>query len=299
MPLDAVLPAFLIALIGYMATLKLTLDANTLSRVCLYILTPTLSFYSLATSSTPLSTTGLLAISGLTVPFILWFAFTALAKALKWDDEKYRSMSLPAIFANTGNFGLPVLLFAFGQEGMDLGVIVMSTQTILMFSLGIYLAASSKMDPKRAFAQVFRMPSIYALTLGVIVRLMNVTLPGIIERPASLLAGATAPIYLLVLGSQLAGVKGDLSLSTTSIVVGFRLLCAPIFAGLVGYTVGLRGLPLWVLTLEQGMPSAVNMVILANEFDANPSGVSKVTLASTLASLVTLTMWITLFRNML
>ncbi len=298
LPLDAVLPAFLIALVGYVAGHKLNLDVGTLSRICLYILTPSLAFNSLATSQIPLGDAWRLGIGGLLMPFVFLGAFTLLARALRWDQALSRAMSLPALFANAGNYGLPVLLFAFGQEGMDLGVIVMGTQTILMSTLGVYLAASSNMDPKKALGQIFRMPSIYAMTLGILVKALNITIPTILGRPIGLLAGATVPVYLMVLGLQLVGVKGELSAGVTSAVVSFRLVVAPILAGFVGYALGLRGLPLKVLTLEQAMPSAVNVTILANEFNANPKGVSRITLMSTMGSVVTLTIWIMLIRSL-
>jgi predicted permease len=298
LPIDAVLPAFLIALLGYVAGHRLNLDVGTLSRVCLYILTPSLAFNSLATSSIPLGDAWRLAIGGLLMPFAFLGAFTLMAKAFGWDRELARAMSLPALFSNAGNYGLPVLLFALGQEGMDLGVIVMGTQTILMNTLGVYLAASSKMDPKKSLAQVFRMPSVYAITLGILVRALNIPIPPILGRPVGLLAGATVPVYLLVLGLQLVGVKGDLSVGVTSAVVSFRLVIAPIIAGLVGYALGLRGLPFKALVLEQAMPSAVNVTILAKEFGANPKGVSRITLISTIGSVLTLTVWIMLIRNL-
>ncbi len=294
MPLDAVLPAFLIALAGYAAGRKLDLDVNTLSRVCLFLLTPALAFDSLATSTISLGDAWRLAVCAFLMPFILWAAFGVLSKFLKWDDRTSRSMSLPALFTNAGNYGLPVLLFAFGQEGMDLGVIVMVMQTILVSTLGVYLAASGSMDSKKALRQVFRMPALYAMALGISIRVLHIPLPAIIARPVGLLSGATVPVYLLVLGLQLARAKGSLSVPITCILAVFRLVASPGLVGLFGFGFGLRGLPLKVLIIEAGMPAAVNTIILANEFDADPAGVSRVTLVTTLASVLSLTLWIML-----
>lgn len=130
--LGAVLPVFIIAAIGYLAGRKLTLDVSTLSKTCLYILTPALTFNSLANSKVELSGVWRLALAAFLVPLILAPVFLWLFRRLGWEANLSRSMLLPSIFSNTGNYGLPICLFAFGQPGMDLGVVYMVVQSFLI-----------------------------------------------------------------------------------------------------------------------------------------------------------------------
>ena len=44
------------------------------------------------------------------------------------------------IFGNTGYLGYPIALLAFGTVGLSYAVIYSSIETIIMMSLGIYLA---------------------------------------------------------------------------------------------------------------------------------------------------------------
>ena len=203
LPVDAVLPAFAIALLGYVVGNKLKLDVSTLSRICLYILTPALVFNAMSTSSVDFRVMWTLLLASLLMPFILSFCFMGVYKLLKWDKNFAKAMLLPTIFTNSGNYGLPICLFAFGPQGMELALVFHVAHTLSMAVLGIYIAASSNMPPIKAGKQVFKMPALYAALAGLAVRIFELPVPLLIERPVSLLGQAAVPIFLLVLGLRL------------------------------------------------------------------------------------------------
>jgi len=289
---NAVLPAFLIALIGYVAGKKLNLDASSLSRVCLYVLVPALTFNSLSTSKVEFSTVWRLSLATVLMPLALWPIFSLVFAALKWEKSFARAMLLPSLFTNAGNYGLPVCLFAFGTQGMDLGVVFMVTQSVLIASVGVFIAASSNMKPESAFRQVLKMPALYAALAGILSRALRIRIPIAVARPVELLAQAGISVFLLVLGLQL--VKGaDGASWKASLVVSFlRLIVGPIVTGSIGMLLGLQGLPLKILVLEGAMPPPVNSTILAEEFHAHPQEVSQATMLGTMLSVATLSLWI-------
>ena len=47
----------------------------------------------------------------------------------------------PLTFGNTGNLGLPIALFAFGQAGFDLAVVIFAVMAILSFTFGVWVVA--------------------------------------------------------------------------------------------------------------------------------------------------------------
>lgn len=297
MPIDAVLPAFLIAALGFFAGSRLKLEKQTLSRVCLHFLVPALAFNSLVTSKVDLAVASKLVAAALAFPFMEIALFFPLFKLLKWDQNRSRAMLLATIFTNAGNYGLPVMLFAFGQEGMDLGVVFMVSQTLLIYTLGVYIAASSQMNAGTAMKQVLKMPAVYAAILGVIVRLSGVRVPDILMRPVGLLAQAAVPVFLLLLGIQLIGSgAATRSWKVPSIGVLLRLVVAPMIAAVLGGVIGLSGLPWKILVLQGAMSTPVNATVLAQEFGAEPETVTGVTAASTVGSVITLTLWIMVLR---
>jgi predicted permease len=297
LPIDAVLPAFLIAALGFFAGSRLKLEKQTLSRVCLHFLVPALAFNSLVTSKVDLAVASKLVAAALAFPFMEIALFFPLFKLLKWDQNRSRAMLLATIFTNAGNYGLPVMLFAFGQEGMDLGVVFMVSQTLLIYTLGVYIAASSQMNAGTAMKQVLKMPAVYAAILGVIVRLSGVRVPDILMRPVGLLAQAAVPVFLLLLGIQLIGSgAATKSWKVPSIGVLLRLVVAPMIAAVLGRVIGLSGLPWKILVLQGAMSTPVNATVLAQEFGAEPETVTGVTAASTVGSVITLTLWIMVLR---
>ncbi|MGE5580849.1 MAG: AEC family transporter [Bacillota bacterium] len=297
MPIDAVLPAFLIAALGYVLGNRLGLEKQTLSRVCLHVLVPALAFNSLVTSTVDLAVAWRLVLAAMTFPLVEIALFLPLFKLLKWDQNRSRAMLLATIFTNAGNYGLPVMLFAFGQEGMDFGVVFMVAQTIMIYTLGVYIAASSQMTASKALRQVLKMPAVWAALAGITVRLTGVPIPEVLMRPVGLLAQAAVPVFLLLLGLQLLGSSaGQESWKTPSIGVILRLVIAPVIAMLLGRAFGLSGLPWKILVLQAAMSTPVNATVLAQEFSAEPATVTRVTAASTVASVLTLTLWIMALR---
>jgi len=297
LPIDAVLPAFLIAALGYILGKRLQLEKQTLSRICLNVLVPALAFNSLVTSTVDLEVAGRLVVAALVFPIVQIALFMPLFKLMRWDQNRSRAMLLATVFTNAGNYGLPVMLFAFGQEGMDLGVVFMVSQTLMIYSLGVYIAASSQMNTATALKQVLKMPAVWAALAGLAVRLTGLTVPQILMRPVGLLAQAAVPVFLLLLGIQLIG-SGSVQKSWTvpSIGVVLRLVVAPIIAVFLGRAFGLSGLPWKIYVLQAAMSTPVNATVLAQEFNAEPVTVTQVTALSTVASVITLTLWIMILR---
>lgn len=296
MPVAAVLPAFLIALVGFAARKQLHLDISTMSRVCLYILTPALTFNSLATSTVDLAVMGKFFAAAILLPFVCLAVFRPVYKLIRTDEQLARALMLPCIFSNAGNYGLPVCLFAFGQKAVDLGAIFVVAQSILFATLGVFIAASNQLNTRDALRKVARMPAIYAAALGIGVRLSGISIPEFIMRPISLLAGAAVPIFLLVLGLQLSEVTSLPRWPELTVSLFLRLFAAPVLALALGKIIGLAGMALSVFVLEGAMPPPVNSSILAYEFNCRPETVSSVTLAGTIASLATLPLWIYFLR---
>ncbi len=186
--LGAVLPGiYNSSFIGYLAGRKLTLDVSTLSKTCLYILTPALTFNSLANSKVELSGVWRLALAAFLVPLILAPVFLWLFRRLGWEANLSRSMLLPSIFSNTGNYGLPICLFCLWPARYGPGCCIYGCTK---FSNGFYpgriLACLSKLEPKQALGKVIRMPTLYGALLGMTVKALEIQVPLVIARPVGL-----------------------------------------------------------------------------------------------------------------
>jgi len=150
---------------------------------------------------------------------------------------------------------------------------------------------------------VFRLPLIYAVLLALGLRFLGIRLDEAngalavgLYRGVRLVADAALPILLLILGTQLSNREPIAAAGALVMAAILRLLVSiPLGYG-AGLLLGLSGLPLYVGTIQTAMPTAVNMIVLAVEFDAWPEFVSNGVIVTTIGSLVSLTILIALFR---
>jgi predicted permease len=142
----------------------------------------------------------------------------------------------------------------------------------------------------------FRYPALYAAVAGVAVNVLGIDLPVAIEEPTRTLGAAAVPTMLVVLGLQLQNATGGGHLVDTLAVNIARLIVAPGAAYLGATALGLEGPTRGTLVVLAAMPTAVIATILATEFHAQPSFVTRIVVTSTLACMLTLTLLITLVK---
>jgi predicted permease len=300
---EVLLPVVVVVILGYFLRRSFPLDARSLNRVSLYVLTPCLVFVTLLRTDVAGGEA-----TRLTVQMVLVMAVTTLCAFLaavpfQLSGPQRSGFVLTTTFMNSGNYGLSVSRFAFGDIGFQYAVVGYLAQAILAQTLAVYLASAGRASRRAAVGQVFRLPLIYAVLVALGLRLLGVRLDegnGIIAvgffRGLRLLADAALPILLLILGTQLANRQPLTAGSALAVATILRLLVSIPLAYGIGSFIGLSGLPLHVGTIQAAMPTAVNMIVLAVEYDAWPEFVSNGVVVTTLGSLVSLTFLIALFR---
>jgi predicted permease len=167
---------------------------------------------------------------------------------------------------------------------------------IMANTAGIAIASMAGGSRRQAMLAPLRYPALYAAVAGVAVNVSGIDLPITIEAPARSLAGAAVPTMLIVLGLQLRLAAGLDYLTDLAAVNLGRLLIAPGAAWLTASALGLDGATRGTLVVLAAMPTAVIATILATEFKARPEFVTRVVVTTTLASMLTLTILITLVR---
>ncbi|HHE71508.1 MAG TPA: AEC family transporter [Chloroflexi bacterium] len=295
---NILLPVFLVAGISAIATGKLSLDVKTFSRGAFYVFSPAMVIDALANSDITGYEYGQLALGLTLVVLTLWGLSEGVARILRLEKATHVSLILTTILANTGNYGLPVNLFAFGESGLVRAALVVTVSSMLRSSLGVYLAARGMSSGRReTFRKVLSVPVIYAAAVGLVFNLTGLTLPAPILKAAHILGQGLVPASLMVLGAQLATAlrhRHHVSHWAPLIAVCLgRLIVAPLLAYAIGGFIGLNPLARRVLTLESATPSAVMSLVLATEFDTDIPFAALSILATTMASLVTVTLWLT------
>ncbi|MEL7357623.1 MAG: AEC family transporter [Cyanobacteria bacterium J06555_13] len=284
---SAVLPIALVALSGVWIGRAFTLDIKTLTRVSIYALLPALVLTGVYGSDLPLRST-LLIVSGFLINCALLYVLaSACAKWLKLPSATQRSLVATTLLANSGNIGLPFILFALGEEGLARAIVYLISSAIFITTVGpVFL----KGEGLRAGLQVtWRLPVFWATLGGIALQSFAWQVPETIDRALTLLSDAAIPIALLILGIQLS--QTPLSFGVYELfAAGLRLIVSPLCAYMVGRLLGLEGLDLAVLVMQSAMPVAVNTLVWVNEFGGDSARVAKTIVLSTLLSLVSLPM---------
>lgn len=299
MILEVLGPTFLLVAVGYLLGRFGRLPARPFAEASFWILSPALIFETLRTAQLPAQDALLVALFVLThygLMFLLSLPFGR--KLFPTDSDARRATSLLLTFGNCGNLGLPILLFAFGTRGKDVGVIFLATNTVLLATLGVGIAAwRGRLDLRALARQALLVPWPYAVALAVGVRAAQAW-PTVLARASGLLAEAAIPVFLLLLGLELASVnlqavgRPGVYLALTRLAVASLLawVLTPLFTG----DPVVRG----SLVIEGSVPSAVNAYILAAQYRRRPDLAATVLLLSTLFSLATLSLTLFLLARL-
>jgi hypothetical protein len=277
--LGAVVPVLLTASIGYAWTRAgRTFDSTALTLLVTDIGTPSLVFSTFARTSIPPGAFAASAAASVTI--LVAFVATAalILRVLKLPWRTY----LPALaFPNTGNLGLPLALYAFGQEGLSYAIVFFTFCSLTNFTAGQAIAAGTV-----EWRKILRMPIIYAVILGVGTSMVGVELPRWLANTVNLLGSITVPLMLLMLGVSLG------KLRVAAFPRAFMLGMTRILMGAsVGYAVttlfGLTGIAKAALIQQAAMPVAVFNYLFALRWHNQPEEIAGIVVVSTLAAILT------------
>lgn len=288
---ETVLPVFLVALTGWVLARSIAVDGRTLGRVLFYLTTPMLVFrslYQMHVSATAVRNTVIV-----TVTVMAGTAALGWLAAYDLDRRERAAITLTSGISNNGNMGLPLCLFAFGQPGLSLASLYYVVSSFLTNTFGSVIASAGTLPVRNAVGQIVRVPVLYAALAGLAFNRFAWTLPVGIFRAVDLLASAAVPLMLVLLGVQLRNVTRIEPLPGLWRSTGVRLLGAPLLALAVCAALGVSGMERNVLILQASMPTAVITSVLATEYDTAPRLVAMVILATTLISMMTLSVILT------
>ncbi len=291
---NILLPVFALVLVGYVTGPRLQLDARTLSRFAYFIVTPSFIFNIFSVAEIQLSLALRMAAFIIVVTSGTVLVAWLLARALRCSPQMTAAYVLVAAFGNVGNFGLPIIQFKFGEGALVAASFYFLMLSIYGFVVGVTAATWHQGAGLRALWMAFKTPAVLAVIPAILVNWFNWPLPLFINRAVGLLAAALIPVMLVTLGVQLAGM-GRPKLTRDVVLASLaRLLVGPALALLIVVPFGLVGVERGAGILQASMPVAVLAALIALEHRLLPNFVTTVTLFSTLASAVTLTIVLTL-----
>lgn len=278
--LQILAPVFLLAAIGYGWTRAgWDYDVAFVTRLSMTVSLPCLVFMALVrTEIDPaiLRDTILAAfVSYAVVGAVVWLGIWAarLPAATFWA---------PVTFGNTGNLGLPIALFAFGQQGFDFAVVVFAVMIVLSFTFGVWVVAGGG-SPLRAF----REPIVWGTLAGAAARVLGWEVPDWTAETLDLVGQMAIPLMLVTLGVAISRLQPRALGRAVWLSAAKLVICTAVPLA-VGLWLELPRLALGVLILQVATPVAVTSYMLAAKYKARADEVAGLVVVSTLLSVAAL-----------
>lgn len=290
-----ILPVFIVAAFGFALQRWLKLDKRTLSSLVMNCLSPCLVFSSLVTSRLPAEELAELSAFTLLSIAAMGALSLGLARLMRLSRVETVALLLVVMFVNGGNYGLTLNQLRYGEEGLARAIVYFTTSTLVIYSVGIFIASMGRMSWRQAAGKLFRLPPIYAAVAAVVVYSLNIPVPSPLMAGLKVAGAGAIPVMIIVLGMQMADFDGVATLRLAIPAVTTRMVIGPVVGALVAMVLGLQGLGRSTSIVESSMPTAVFAIVLATEFDLQPAAVTSIVVLSTLLSPLTVVATIVVF----
>ncbi|MFK7763523.1 MAG: AEC family transporter [Roseobacter sp.] len=278
--LEIVAPVFILASVGY-TWVKCGLEYRMgfVTQLAMTLSLPCLVFVSLMETEIDPAALASLSFASIAAYGALTVVILILVRVLGLSRQTFAA---PLIFGNTGNLGLPLALFAFGETGLSYAIVVFAIMAIWSFTFGIWLVAGAGSAGK-----VLREPLVAATLLGALFLWQGWKTPTFLTNTLDLIGQMVIPLMLITLGVAVARLKpgGMVRASLLSLV---KLLICVGIAWITGRFFDLDPVAFGVLVLQVATPVAVTSYLIAEKYGAAAKDVAGLVVASTLLSVAAL-----------
>lgn len=286
--LTVFVPVFSLVLVGFLWKKQdHEYDIGFVTKIAVKLSLPCLMFVGLARADIDIATLSdvlLASVAAYAVVVVLvWLVIYAAGLTMR--------VYLPPIaFGNTGNLGLPLALFAFGDVGLSYAIVILAVMVVFSFTFGVWLLAGGG-NP----LYVLKEPMTIGTLLGIAFLVLDWHVPKVLFNSIDLIGQMAIPLMLMTLGVTIADLRLAHIREAVVLSVGKFVLCT-LVGFIVGWSFALPPVALAVLVLQLATPVAVTSYLLAEHYKAAPDHVASWVVVSTLLSMagLPLILWLTL-----
>lgn len=278
--LNITAPVFILAAVGY-CWVKLGFEYRVefVTRLAMTLSVPCLIFVALMTADIAPQALGSLSLASFTAYGLVSIIFLGIVKLRKLDTSTYLA---PLVFGNTGNLGLPLAMFAFGEEGLSYAVVVFAVMAILSFTIGVWVVAGGG-SPIR----VIKEPVVAATFLGALFLWQGWQTPIFLTNALELIGQMAIPIMLITLGVAIARLETN-DMGRAVWLSAIKVVVSAGAAWTAARWFGLAPIPSAVLIVQLATPVAVTSYLLAEKYGHEAQPVAGLVVASTLLCVISL-----------
>lgn len=278
--LEIVAPVFLLAAIGFVwVKCGIEYRIRFVTQLAMTLSVPCLIFVSLMQTEIDPAALTALSLASIVAYGVVTVAILSLVFVLRL---KRQTFAAPLIFGNTGNLGLPLALFAYGETGLGYAIVVFAIMAIWSFTFGIWLVAGSG-----SLGKVLREPMVAGTLLGALFMWQGWETPLFLTNTLELIGQMAIPLMLITLGVAVARLQSG-GMYRAALLSLVKLAICTSIAWMTGDYFDLDPVAFGVLVLQVATPVAVTSYMLAEKFGADADEVAGLVVASTLMSVAAL-----------
>jgi len=275
--LSIIFPIFALVLVGFLYARRHGPDMASANRLNIEVFTPALIFSVLSGEGFQLAAYADLAMVATRVVLGSGVLAWPLARLSGWKAQTFVP---PMMFNNSGNMGLPLAVFAFGEEALPAAMVLFLVENTLHFTVGNAIL-TRRIHP----VALLRMPMLLATLAGILVSGLQITIPQPLHAAIDLLGQVAIPLMLFSLGVRMTAVGfGDWRIG----LVG-ALVC-PLSGLLLAWSLlgqfELAEVEAAQLLVFAALPPAVLNYMLAERYNVEPERVAAIVLLGNLASVL-------------
>jgi predicted permease len=222
-------------------------------------------------------------------------------------------------FGNTVQLGIPMAAAVLGPAGLALHVALVSVHAVILLTVGTVLVErdlsragtgsdpddaadpggrpdSGRPGPLAVAARTARRTVVHPVVLpilaGLALNLAGLRIPGPVDDVLAVLAQATVPLCLVLIGLSLAHHGLSRVVGGAVWLAAAKLLLVPAAVLGTAYGAGLRGLGLAVVVLCAALPIGANAQLFAQRYRAGEGEVTAALVLSTVAFAATGPAWL-------
>ncbi|MDD9717207.1 AEC family transporter [Dinoroseobacter sp. PD6] len=278
--LNIVAPVFLLAGLGF-GWVRLGWDypLEFVTRMGMTLAVPCLIFTALMQTEIDPAALSTVSLATLSAYIAITVVFAIYIRAV---GDRQRDYLAPLTFGNTGNLGLPLALFAFGETGLSYGVVVFAAMAIYSFTFGTWVVAGGG-----SLRKVIQEPMVAATLLGALFLWQGWQTPVFLTNALELIGQLAIPLMLITLGVAIAGLRPGRIGKALWLSV-FKLVVCVAISWTIGRAFALEPVAFGVLVLQVSTPVAVTSYLMAQKYRADADAVAGLVVVSTLVSVVAL-----------
>jgi malonate transporter and related proteins len=249
------------------------------------------------------------ALAGYYLPSLaLWAAVTFfLIRAKKSPLANSATVGVAASFSNTVQLGIPLTTLAFGQAGLGILLALIALHALTLITVAsvaveMNIARKASQSMWGSIAQTIKAAIVHPVILPILAGLAGsyagLTLPIWLDTALKYLADAAGPLCLVLLGGQLSHISFGKTFVPAAQISCVKLIIHPLIVGVSLWVMGVRGLPLGVLTTVAALPVGTNAFLFAQRYETDVETITTSIALSTLACLITYTLVLSAVRSL-